>query len=664
MQNHLPVVHLDILGGLRVSGDGLDLSGRAAQKKRLALLALLGATPGGALSRDRIAGLLWSEADGERARHQVAACVYDLRRVLGEDALVSAADEVRLNLEHVRCDVCRFQAAASRGEWAEAMHLYRGPLLDGFFLSNAPEFERWLDGERDRLARLFGSVLEAEAERRAAAGDLTGSAECWHRLAACDPFDSRVALQLMEALEAAGNPAGAVRQAELHIDRVQEELGIEPSPLVAAALDRLRRPAAAPRQAVQDAVPSGAPSQNAPTGTRPAGPARADPGAADSPPLPARAAASRAAPRPHTGDAAEARARRGGAVAWADALRGRGRLLLAPAVLALGVIVLLALAPGWPGSSARPTGSNRAVAVFPLTVHGSQDPEFLQQGLTELLTRSFGEAAGPTVASGTVLRQLQGSGLDPAGDPEGSAKIARELDAGRFLVGSVTESGGLLRAHVVLYSADEAHPRVLADVTVDAPAGDLFSLTDRITRDLLSRQGGPASARLTRSAGLTTESLAAFREYLAGEEALRRAEYDIAMASFQRAVAIDSTFALAYFRLAIAGGLLDREPNASILALEGAAPAALDRALARVARLPEQDQRHLHAYAAYRLGRADEAEQRYLALLRDYPDDLEARFQLADVLFRYNAQRGRSPVEAKPHYDQVLAADPEFLCPI
>jgi hypothetical protein len=51
-------------------------------------------------------------------------------------------------------------------------------------------------------------------------------------------------------------------------------------------------------------------------------------------------------------------------------------------------------------------------------------------------------------------------------------------------------------------------------------------------------------------------------------------------------------------------------------------------------------------------------------ILRDYPDDLEAEFQLADLLYHYNALRGRAIGEAQEPFDHLLTLDPRFLCPI
>src|SRR5439155_14747407 len=50
------------------------------------------------------------------------------------------------------CDVAAFARAIYGGEPGQALDLYRGNLLEGFFISDAPEFERWLEFERAKLA--------------------------------------------------------------------------------------------------------------------------------------------------------------------------------------------------------------------------------------------------------------------------------------------------------------------------------------------------------------------------------------------------------------------------------------------------------------------------------------------------------------------------------
>lgn len=157
-------LRLRLLGGASLErDDGTPISGRAAQRHRISLLALLACAPGPGLSRDKLIGLLWPESDAERARNRLNVSVYELRKALGDDALLSAGDEVRLNAEVVSSDVAEFDSATARGDHAAAAALYRGPLLDGFFLDDAPEFERWTDRERTRFADGYARALEALA---------------------------------------------------------------------------------------------------------------------------------------------------------------------------------------------------------------------------------------------------------------------------------------------------------------------------------------------------------------------------------------------------------------------------------------------------------------------------------------------------------------------
>jgi tetratricopeptide (TPR) repeat protein len=90
---------------------------------------------------------------------------------------------------------------------------------------------------------------------------------------------------------------------------------------------------------------------------------------------------------------------------------------------------------------------------------------------------------------------------------------------------------------------------------------------------------------------------------------------------------------------------------------------AVTRAVALADRLGERDRRLLSAFAQLARGAPDVAERQYRELLEAYPDDLEARFQLGNVLYNYNALRGRPPVEAAEQYSRVLEVDPEFICP-
>ena len=332
------------------------------------------------------------------------------------------------------------------------------------------------------------------------------------------------------------------------------------------------------------------------------------------------------------------------------------------AVAALVVIFsLLALTRG---ALQRSGGSRLAhgdvLVVFPIASTG-QELASLGRHITELLSRNLDGAGNLRVVDPATVSRLSVA-KSGALETSRAATLASNMGASRFVTGRVAGSPGRVRVQLTLHDTDAGHP--LAEAATDGSPDDLFALTDQLTAQLLGALVGPASRRAARTAALTTTSHAALKEFLRAEEQYRLANYDSAIAGFQRAVAIDTTFALAYYRLAVVAGLYDREPNVVSFASEGAAPTALERALALVDRLSEHDRRLLDAYRAYRSGDADVAERQYRALLRDYPDNIEARFLLAEVQFRFNALRGRDPAEAAPDYEHVMRVDPDFFCPI
>jgi len=272
---------LKLLGGLTLADGTGPLTGPAVQRHRLALLALLAASHPRPLSRDKLMAWLWPERDSEPARRLLNQAVHALRQALGADALRSAGEELQLDAGVVRCDVVAFEEALAGGEPARAAALYAGPFLDGFFLSDAPEFERRVDRERDRLAAAYAKALEGLAEAAEQEEDGAAAADWWKARAAHDPYDSRVALRYMQALERAGNRAGALQHAALHQQRLREELEIEPPPEIRALVERLRREAgpaasAAPAAPLQEGArrpPVPFPAEAAPPDAGPGVPA-------------------------------------------------------------------------------------------------------------------------------------------------------------------------------------------------------------------------------------------------------------------------------------------------------------------------------------------------------------------------------------------------------
>ena len=236
-----PPFRLTTLGGLALTGAAGPLAGAAAQRRSLALLALLalGRTKG--VSRDKLVAYLWPESDAEHAHHALSQLVYALRRDVAKTDVACGATELRLNRELISVDLDDFEAALARHELERAVAAYGGPLLDGFHLGGAPEFERWVDGKRNELAKRMGAALEELGDAASGRGDGAGAVVWWRRLAALDPLSSRAAVALMHALVAAGDRAGALQHAKEHARIVRAELDAAPDALVTALVAELRR---------------------------------------------------------------------------------------------------------------------------------------------------------------------------------------------------------------------------------------------------------------------------------------------------------------------------------------------------------------------------------------------------------------------------------------
>jgi serine/threonine-protein kinase len=238
---------LTLLGGHALTGADGALTGPPVQRHRMALLALLAVAGSRGFSREKLMGLLWPDRDEARARSLLNQAVHALRRGLGDQAILSVVDDLQLNEEVVASDVAGFANALSAGAYADAAARYAGSFLDGFFLSGAAAFERWVDGERDRLSNEYARVLERLATAAESEGDVLGAVTWWKARAAHDPFDSRVAVQVMRALDRAGNRAGALHHAAAHERRLRMDLDLDPPQELTAEVERLRKePAVVP----------------------------------------------------------------------------------------------------------------------------------------------------------------------------------------------------------------------------------------------------------------------------------------------------------------------------------------------------------------------------------------------------------------------------------
>src|ERR1043166_751038 len=166
------MLFLRTFGGLELDKNGNDLGAVAQHRGRLAVLAVLAAATDRGVSRDRLQALFWPESDSARARNALNQALYALRRGLANEneELTLGTTELQLNPAVIQTDVGTFARLIESGALADAVALYRGAFLDGIHIKEAPDFDRWMDAERGRLAELYRLTLERMAGEARVAG--------------------------------------------------------------------------------------------------------------------------------------------------------------------------------------------------------------------------------------------------------------------------------------------------------------------------------------------------------------------------------------------------------------------------------------------------------------------------------------------------------------
>lgn len=324
---------------------------------------------------------------------------------------------------------------------------------------------------------------------------------------------------------------------------------------------------------------------------------------------------------------------------------------------ALTTAVILAVASGLVGgwglwrARTHSVASPTLVAVLPFTVRGSADVAYLGEGMVNLLSTSLDGAGNLRAADPHAVLSVVQHGAGGTLDPAGAADVAERLGAGSYVLGDVVEAGGRVQLTASLYDREHGSSP-LARGTVDGSGGQVFSLVDGLATQLLSQTTTGPTGRVTRVASVTTPSLLAYKAYLDGDAAFRAGRADSAVAALEHAVALDTAFALAYYRLSVAAEWATRAPLAERSA---------ERAVRHSARLTDHDRLLLRALLATRRGAALEAEGLYRSILGTYPDDIEAWIELGEVLFHYGPTLGRPVTDSRVPFERVLYFDPGYV---
>lgn len=608
---------LRLLGGVSLEGPSGPVSGRAVQRRQLALASMLAAARGKGCTRDKLQAYLFSDSDQEHARHLLSDAVYVLRKDLGEQCIHTSGDVLRLNPGAIKTDVGAFEEALERGDLETAVACYAGPFLDGFHLGGSGEFDDWVEWERQHCAIQYEGALEALAERAESSREYIAAVASWRRLAAHDPYNTRFAIRLMRSLAATGDRANALKHAQEHEQLLRRELDIEPDAELRALVEQLRQEAAVTDRAAVELPP------------------RVEPAGREGAALEAETLAT---PR-----------RKAAAVPVSHSADRRVRVGIAVVSLAAVIGASWILFQGKSGSRRAASGiagHQRGIAVLPFHIVGSGFDEW-REGMVDFLSMNLDGVAGLQRVDPRVVirgwRTALGDSVE-ALDVRTALSVAREAGARYALMGTLASSGSRVRLGADLY--DTSSGDRLSAAQSDGAPDSIISVLDRLTVDLLRAGLGAELAEApSLEFGRATTSIPALAAYLEGEQKFRRSKFREAIPDFTRAVEADSTFGLAWYRLWLAYDWI-AQPRGELY----------EQALRYRDRLPTREALILRAIDAPLPDNIHAMED----LADRYPGDAEIRYWLADEYF-HDGERSLHPrSKAMGVFRHAIELDPGF----
>lgn len=310
------------------------------------------------------------------------------------------------------------------------------------------------------------------------------------------------------------------------------------------------------------------------------------------------------------------------------ARRSRNRLRLGLAVGGMLFVVAVAWAMTRPAGPGRGVNPRHSVVVLPFdNVRREPDVDWLREGSVNMLTLTLSQWNDLTVVDHERLHDvLVRAGYQP-GEPLGldlARRVARAAGVWTVVLGDYTRAGDSLYLSARMF--DVATGKRLDVATVaDRYTDDVRPLFDRLATNLLNLAGAPSGVRAD-VAQRTTGSLEGYRAYLAGIEELNQWNLSSAERDLSRAVALDSTFALAYYKLALTRGWLFGQYDS--LGHESIVKASRNRA-----RLTDHDQVMVQAYQAFVEGDYAGSRNQYQGLLARDTSDADAWYALGDAWF-------------------------------
>ena len=312
----------------------------------------------------------------------------------------------------------------------------------------------------------------------------------------------------------------------------------------------------------------------------------------------------------------------------------------------------------WTRRSGPPALDPNLVAVAPFEVL-VPDLHLWSEGLVDVLSRNL-DGAGPlrTVAPTVVVRNWHGRADAPS-----ATALGRRTGAGLAVFGQLLGGRDSVRLSATLY--DVASQLPLGELQLAGASGRMDLLADSLTVRLLRELSRTRPIGAVRLASLGSSSLPAMKAFLQGEQFYRRTDWDSAVTYYERAIALDSTFALAYHRIGLAYGW-QRAGGDSASRANALRAGAFNHGLPpRESLLVAGDSLAALLFAGNDTAWWPHARRLFATLesaARRYPDDPEVWYALGDARYHFGTAPliGANPEQTLQAFDRAIALDSAF----
>jgi serine/threonine protein kinase/Flp pilus assembly protein TadD len=319
-------------------------------------------------------------------------------------------------------------------------------------------------------------------------------------------------------------------------------------------------------------------------------------------------------------------------------------------IIFIVVLLLLILKPFQvqiaPEKAAVAEENSLAIMYFENMVD-KDDTERLGEIVTNLLITDLSESQYMNVLSNQRLYdilKLLGREGEKVIDRDVATEVATRARAKWMLLGNILQ----VEPEIILTSqlVDVATGKVAASQRIDGEAGEkIFGMVDKLTVEIKNDLSLPSAAQNEPDrpvADVTTHSPEAYRYYLEGVDYGLKFYFAEAQESLEKALELDSTFVMAYYRLA---GIKRSEAH-SLLA----------KAMTYADKVSWKERHYVKGAYAFHSGDYAQAIEECQNIIQRYPDEKEAFWTMGYIY----AQVLQRPEEGVRHLSRAIEIDPLY----